>query len=270
MVRPDARCAPNARSSPASVSEPPILAARGLVKRYGGLVATSEVDIDVRPGEVHALLGPNGAGKTTLIGLLTGAIEPDAGSVAFAGRDVTRLPVHRRARLGMGRSFQITSVFADLTVLQNIALALQVHDGHSFRFWRAADDDTRRLDAAHGILQRVGLAAEAGRIAAHLGHGQHRQLELGIALAGRPTLLLLDEPMAGMGHEDGRRLTELLRSMKGSVAMLLVEHDMATVFALADRISVLVHGHCIATGSPAEIRAHPEVIRAYLGEERTA
>ena len=243
-----------------------VLAVRGLVKRYGGLVVTSDVDLDVRAGEVHALLGPNGAGKTTLLGQLTGEVKPDAGRIVFEGRDITRMPVHSRARLGIGRSFQITSVFSDLTVIENVALAVQVHAGHSFRFWRRAASERSLLDPAMDLLQRVGLAHEAQRPAADLSHGQHRQLEIGIALAGRPKLLLLDEPMAGMGAEDSVRLTELLLGMKGKVAMLLVEHDMTAVFALADRISVLVYGQRIATGSPAEIRVNPEVCRAYLGD----
>jgi branched-chain amino acid transport system ATP-binding protein len=238
-----------------------------LVKSYGGLVVTSHVDLDVQAGETHALLGPNGAGKTTLLGQITGNVRPDAGAIAFAGRDVTHLPVHQRARLGIGRSFQITSVFTDLTVLENVALAVRAHAGHSFRFWEPAANDVAANLAAASILERIGLLEVAQRPASELGHGQHRQLEIGIALAGRPTLLLLDEPMAGMGTEDAVRLTSLLASMKGSLSMLLVEHDMATVFALADRISVLVYGERIATGTPAEIRAHPEVIRAYLGEE---
>jgi branched-chain amino acid transport system ATP-binding protein len=242
-----------------------VLSARGLVKRYGGLVVTSKVDLDVLPGEVHALVGPNGAGKTTLLGQLTGEIHSDEGRILFRGKDITRLPPHRRAQLGLARSFQITSVFHELSVLENAMFAVQAKEGHSFRFWKNALADEGLTGAAHALLERVGLAAEAGRPASDLSHGQHRQLEIAIALAGAPQVLLLDEPMAGMGIEDSAHLTRMLLSLKGSVPMLLVEHDMDAVFALADRITVLVYGERIVTGTPAEIRAHPEVRRAYLG-----
>jgi branched-chain amino acid transport system ATP-binding protein len=246
-------------------SQPGELTVRGLVKRYGGLVVTDELDLDVHRGEVHALIGPNGAGKTTLIAQLTGQVRPDAGRITFDGRDITHMPIHRRARIGIGRSFQITSVFAELSVEENVLLAVQVAQSHSFRFWKAAFSDAAARARAHDLLQRVGLAAESALTAAHLSHGQHRQLEIAIALASTPKLLLLDEPMAGMGGEDSARLIALLRSMRGEVTMLLVEHDMAAVFALADRISVLVHGQRIATGTPAEISGNAEVCRAYLG-----
>ena len=240
---------------------------RGLVKRYGGLVVTQDVDLDLRRGEVHAIVGPNGAGKSSLLGQLSGALRPDAGHVFFGERDITSLSVHRRARLGISRSFQITSIFPELSVLENVLLAVQAHDGHSFRFWQRALDDARHVAAAAALLAQVGLADQAGRIAGEMSHGEHRQLEIAIAMAGAPQVLLLDEPMAGMGIEDSDRLTRMLLAMKGSVAMLLVEHDMSAVFALADRISVLVYGQCIATGSPAEIRANAEVRRAYLGDD---
>jgi branched-chain amino acid transport system ATP-binding protein len=245
----------------------PVLSVRGLVKRYGGLVVTQDVDLDLRRGEVHALVGPNGAGKTTLLGQLTGDVRPDAGRVFFGTQDITTLPMHRRARLGIGRSFQITSLFPDLTVIENALLALQAHEGHSFRFWQRALDDAERLAAAMALLAQVGLANHACRLAGPMSHGEHRQLEIAIALAGRPQVLLLDEPMAGMGIEDSATLTRMLLAMKGTVSMLLVEHDMNAVFALADRISVLVYGRCIATGTPDEIRADAEVRRAYLGDD---
>jgi branched-chain amino acid transport system ATP-binding protein len=248
----------------------PVLSVRGLVKRYSGLLVTDHVDLDLRPGEVHALVGPNGAGKTTLLGQLTGNVQPDAGELYFNGSDITRLPVHRRACLGMARSFQITSIFGDLTVLENVALARQSHAGHSFHFWRPASGDRATIDSAMGLLERVGLSGEADRPASQLSHGQQRQLEIGIALAGDPKVLLLDEPMAGMGIEDSARLMTMLQGMKGSVAMLLVEHDMDAVFALADRISVLVYGQRIATGTPDEIRANAQVRQAYLGNEEEA
>ncbi|MDO8770912.1 MAG: ABC transporter ATP-binding protein [Burkholderiaceae bacterium] len=245
-----------------------LLSVRGLVKRYGGLVVTNHVDLDLRAGEVHALLGPNGAGKTSLLAQLTGEVEPNAGRIEFEGRDITHMAPYRRAQLGIGRSFQITSIFQELSVLENVQLAVQVHAGHSFRFWRpAAGQKSLEAPALH-LLDRVGLASAAMKPASHLSHGQHRQLEIAIALAGEPRLLLLDEPMAGMGVEDTLNLTEMLLTMKGSVTMLLVEHDMDAVFKLADRITVLVYGQRIATGSPAEIRDNTEVRRAYLGEGR--
>ncbi len=242
-----------------------VLSAQCLVKRYGGLVVTSNVDLEVLPGEVHALVGPNGAGKTTLLGQLTGEIQSDEGRILFRGKDITRLPPHRRAQLGLARSFQITSVFHELSVLENVMFAVQAKEGHSFRFWKNAHTDEGLTSAARSLLERVGLAVEATRPASDLSHGQHRQLEIAIALAGAPQVLLLDEPMAGMGIEDSAHLTRMLLSLKGSVPMLLVEHDMDAVFTLADRITVLVHGQRIVTGTPAEIRAHREVRRAYLG-----
>lgn len=257
---------PAAAASPHAAGTP-ILSLRGLCKHYGGLRVTQEVDLDVMPGEVHALLGPNGAGKTTLLAQVTGEVTADAGRIEFNGADITRLPVHNRAASGIGRSFQITSLFGELTVLENACLAVQAHQGHSFRFWRRAAHDAALLEPAHSLLSRTGLSAVADRVTTELSHGQHRQLEIAIALAGSPKLLLLDEPMAGMGTEDCARLTAMLLSMKGSVAMLLVEHDMHAVFALADRISVLVYGQRIATGTPAEIRANPEVQHAYLGDQ---
>lgn len=243
-----------------------LLSVRGLCKRYGGLVVTNNVDLDVAPGEVHALIGPNGAGKTTLLGQLTGNLPNDAGKIFFDGRDITSLPIHSRARLGLGRSFQITSIFHELTVLENVMFAVQVQAGHSFRFWSAVEDSQNLIIPAMALLDRVGLGDQASLTAANLSHGQHRQLEIAIALACKPKVLLLDEPMAGMGIEDSARLTQMLQAMKGSVAMLLVEHDMTAVMALADRISVLVYGQRIVTGTPVEISAHPEVRKAYLGD----
>jgi branched-chain amino acid transport system ATP-binding protein len=257
----------NRAALPIEVLAPPLLSIRGMTKRFGGLVALDAVDLDVVHGEVHALLGPNGAGKTTLLAQLTGEAKPDLGRILFEGNDITGLPAYRRALLGIGRSFQITSVFGELTVLENVCLALQAHAGHSFRFWRRALGERGLVEPARQLLTRVRLSGQADVLAMHLSHGEHRQLEIGLALAGEPKLLLLDEPMAGMGNEDTRRLVELLSGMKGTVAMLLVEHDMNAVFSLADRISVLVYGQRIATGMPDEIRANPEVCRAYLGDE---
>ena len=245
----------------------PLLYTDRLVKRFGGLVATDTVSIDVRPGEIHALIGPNGAGKTTLVGQLTGNLAPDAGTIHFAGRDVTRLPTHARVRLGLARSFQITSVLREFTALENVALAVQAHAGHSFRF--LADvrrDETLRVPAREG-LEAVGLGDRASTPAAALSHGEQRQLEIAMALAGDPKLLLLDEPMAGMGVEESQRMIGFLQALKGKRAILLIEHDMDAVFQLADRITVLVYGRAIASGTPDEIRANAEVRQAYLGDE---
>jgi branched-chain amino acid transport system ATP-binding protein len=245
----------------------PLLAVRRLVKRFGGLLATDNVSIEVRPGEIHALIGPNGAGKTTLVGQLTGNLASDSGTIHFAGRDVTRLPTHARVRLGLARSFQITSVLGEFTATDNVALAVQAHQGHSFRFLADARRDPSLRAPALQRLDTVGLGARADTPASALSHGEQRQLEIAMALAGDPKLLLLDEPMAGMGVEESLRMVELLRRLKGRRAMLLIEHDMDAVFALADRITVLVYGRAIASGTPDEIRAHPEVRQAYLGDE---
>jgi branched-chain amino acid transport system ATP-binding protein len=243
------------------------LETRGLVKRFGGLVATDAVSIDVRPGEIHALIGPNGAGKTTLVSQLTGSLAPDAGTIHFAGRDVTRLPTHARVRLGLARSFQITSVLREFTALENVALAVQAHAGHSFRFLADARRDERLRGPARLGLEAVGLGARADTLAAALSHGEQRQLEIAMALAGDPKLLLLDEPMAGMGAEESQHMIGFLRALKSKRAILLIEHDMDAVFQLADRITVLVYGRAIASGTPDAIRANAEVRQAYLGEE---
>ena len=242
----------------------------GLVKRFGGLTATDHVSLDIAAGEVHAVIGPNGAGKTTLIGQLTGEIQPNDGRVIFGGRDITGLPVHRRSAIGLARSFQITNILADFTALQNVALAVQAHAGHSFRFWKPAARDTRLTGPAQEVLAKVGLAERAEVPAASLSHGEQRQLEIAMALATGPKVLLLDEPMAGMGPEDSQRMVEILRGLKGGLTILLIEHDMDAVFALADRITVLVYGRAIATGAPEEIRSNREVRAAYLGEDEDA
>jgi len=244
-----------------------LLRVEGLSKAFGALKATDRVDLEVQEGETLAIIGPNGAGKTTLISQLAGNLRPDAGSIRFAGEDVTALPAPRRARRGFARSFQITSVFAEFTALQNVALAVQAHAGHSFRFWRPVHEDATLTGPAREFLTQVGLQSRAQVAAANLSHGEHRQLEVAMALATRPRLLLLDEPMAGMGIDESQRMIELLATLKRRQTMILVEHDMDAVFKLADRIAVLVYGRIVATGLPEEIRANAEVRRAYLGEE---
>ena len=244
-----------------------LLATLGLVKRYGGLVATNGVSLAIETGELHAVIGPNGAGKTTLIAELAGEIAPDAGSIRYAGLDITARSVAERAAIGISRSFQITSIFREFSVLDNVALAVQARAGHSFRFWRPARRDPRLRDPARAVLAEVGLEARAELPAASLSHGEKRALEIAIVLATRPRLLLLDEPMAGMGPEDAAGMVRLLAGLKRRVTIVLVEHDMDAVFALADRITVLVYGRVIATGAPAAIRGDAEVRRAYLGEE---
>jgi branched-chain amino acid transport system ATP-binding protein len=245
----------------------PLLEVRGLVKRFGALLATDTLDLAVLPGEIHAVIGPNGAGKTTLLGQLAGELRPDAGTIHFAGRDITPLPVHRRAVLGLARSFQITSILASLSVLENVTLAVQAHAGHSFRFWRPVRALTHLRHPAMTVLERVGLARRAETLAAHLSHGEQRQLEIVMALASVPKMLLLDEPTAGLGVEEAAQMVALLQGLKGQYTMLLVEHDMEAVFTLADRITVLVSGRAIATGSAAMIRAHAGVRQAYLGTD---
>jgi branched-chain amino acid transport system ATP-binding protein len=249
------------------MTAPDLLRTDRLVKRFGGLVATDHASLSVRAGELHALIGPNGAGKTTLIHQLCGALAPSAGSIHFDGRDVTATPIHARVHLGLVRSYQITSVFKRLPVLDNLALAVQSRDGSSLRFWRPARAERRRYERAAAVAGRVGLGAQLGRVAGTLSHGEQRQLEVGLALALEPKLLLLDEPMAGMGPDESERMVTLLQGLRGTVTMLLVEHDMDAVFRLADRVSTLVAGKVIATGAPDEIRDHPEVKRAYLGDE---
>jgi len=243
----------------------PVLAIEGLTKNFGGLRVTDAVTLDVRAGELHAVIGPNGAGKTTLIDQICGALCPDAGRIVFCDEDVTRLPVERRAQRGLARSFQITSILPGFPVIENVALAVQARSGSSFRLvGRASAEDALNAEAL-AALTEVDLAHRALVPAGELSHGEKRALEIAIALAMRPKLLLLDEPMAGSGREDSGRLVTVLQSLKGRFAMMLVEHDMAAVFALADRISVLMHGGILASGTPAQVRADPEVAAAYLG-----
>jgi branched-chain amino acid transport system ATP-binding protein len=246
----------------------PVLALRGLVKRFGGVVATDDLTLDVRPGELHALIGPNGAGKTTVIGQICGEVASDSGSIHFDGADITRLSFAQRVRRGLSRTFQIVQLLDNDTALENVSLAVQAAQGHSFRFWRNVRLDRDITGPARALLAQVGLPEDRARVrASDLSHGERKQLELAIALAPTPKLLLLDEPMAGLGAAESLRMTEVLRALKGRIPMLLVEHDMDAVFALADRVSVLVYGRCIASGLPDDIRAEPAVREAYLTEE---
>ena len=247
-----------------------MLELRNLSKRFGGVVATDEVTLDVKPGEVHALIGPNGAGKTTLIGQISGSLGSDAGAILFEGSDITRATQHDRVRSGLARSYQITSMFERFSVLDNLALAVQARSGSSFSFWRPVSAEAPLFDEARTIAVEIGLAGREAAVAAALAHGEQRALEVGLALATRPRLVLLDEPMAGMGPEESENMIALLERIRARITVLLVEHDMDAVFRLADRVSVLVAGRVIATGAPAAIRAHPEVRKAYLGEDATA
>ncbi|KAA3623700.1 MAG: ABC transporter ATP-binding protein [Proteobacteria bacterium] len=244
-----------------------LLEVNGLYKAFGGVIATKHVSLDVEMGEVHAIIGPNGAGKTTLISQLTGQLRPDGGTVKMEGRRITRMPTYKRARLGMARSFQITSVVNNLTVLENVMLAVQARAGHNFRFWAPALEDRSLVGASCESLEMVGLGEGVDRPASDLSHGEHRQLEIAMATATRPRLLLLDEPMAGMGAEESGRMVEILNTIRGGPGMLLIEHDMDAVFALADRISVLVNGAVIACDTPDRIRNNADVKAAYLGED---
>ncbi|MEW6294337.1 MAG: ABC transporter ATP-binding protein [Pseudomonadota bacterium] len=247
-----------------------LLEISGLKRHFGGLWAANGVDLAIERGEIHALIGPNGAGKTTLIHLISGALRPDAGRIVFAGADIGQHNMHARVALGITRSYQITQIFPHLPVLENVRLAVQSRRrdwGSSFRMCRPASADFRMLAEAEEWLGRVGLAEAAGQLAADLAHGQQRALELAMALATRPQLLLLDEPMAGMGPEESAHMAALIASLKGAQTILLVEHDMDIVFRLADRISVLVAGRVIVSAAPDVVRNHPDVRRAYLGDE---
>ncbi|MFM1989770.1 MAG: hypothetical protein RJA99_2727 [Pseudomonadota bacterium] len=244
-----------------------LLDVRGLRKRFGGVVATDDVTLDVRAGEVHALIGPNGAGKTSLIAQLSGSLLPDSGAIRFAGVDITRMPQHARVKLGLVRSFQITRLFRGFTALENLAIGVQARDGRNLSFWRPVAAERALVDEARALLDEIGLGARGDVSAAALSHGEQRALEVGLALATRPKLLLLDEPMAGTGPEESARMVELIERVRTKATVLLVEHDVDAVFRLADRVSVLVNGRVIASGEPDAVRHDPEVISAYLGDE---
>lgn len=245
----------------------PKLEIRDLQKSFGAVHATQGVNLAVRPGELHALIGPNGAGKTTLLSQISGEILPDAGSIWLDGGDITRMPAYKRPAAGLARSFQISQLYPDFSAEDNVAMAVQAHSPGGFNLWRNARRMARLREPARDALARVGLGDRAGVRVSALAHGEKRQLELAMALSLNASVLLLDEPMAGMGAEESQRMTALLQTLKGRYAILLVEHDMDAVFALADRVTVLVYGKTIFTGTPDEVRQHPDVRAAYLGEE---
>ena len=247
-----------------------MLSLKKLGKRFGGVVAVDRVDLDVARGEVHALIGPNGAGKTTLIGLIAGTMPSDQGEILFLNEYLTQTKPHARVAAGLARSYQITSIFRRFSVLDNLALAVQARSGSSFSFWKPVAAESALFEEARAIASEVGLAEKLEFPGSTLAHGEQRALEVGLALATRPKLVLLDEPMAGMGPEESQRMIALIKRIRAQVTVLLVEHDMDAVFRLADRISVMVNGRLIATGAPTEIRSNPEVKKAYLGDELAA
>ena len=244
----------------------PLLYVDSLIKNFGGLVALDQASLSVQAGEIHALIGPNGAGKTTLIHHISGAMHADAGRIVFDGHDVTQLPLHQRARQGLVRSYQITSVFPHLSVQDNLALAILATQKSGFGFWREAGTDRARFSQADAMAERIGLSDHRMRAAGALSHGAQRQLEVGLVLCTNPKLMLLDEPMAGMGPDESQRMVELLKSLRGSITIVLVEHDMDAVFRLADTISVLVSGRVVASGNAEQIKNDVAVQHAYLGD----
>ena len=244
-----------------------MLQIRQLTKRYGGLLATDQLSLSLAAGELHAIIGPNGAGKTTLIAQLSGEVAPDSGAIEFDGHDITALLPAQRALRGLARSYQITSVFPEFSVLENVTLAMQAHRGHSFGFWTPMLAQPALVEPAMRAIAQAGLSQRCSSKVSELAHGERRQLELAMVLVAEPKLLLLDEPMAGMSHQESGNVVRTLQGLKGRYTMLLVEHDMDAVFALADRISVMVYGRIIASGTPDDIRNNEEVKIAYLGEE---
>ncbi|HSV80851.1 MAG TPA: ABC transporter ATP-binding protein [Ramlibacter sp.] len=244
-----------------------VLETRALVKRFGGLTVTDGLDFTLEEGELHAVIGPNGAGKSTLVNLLSGELGPSSGDVLLHGRNVTQLNATQRARLGLSRSYQVSSIFPGFTVLQNVVMAILPACGGGWSFWREASNDRARVARAEEALELAGLAHRAGRSAGELAHGEKRQLEIAMALAGHPRVLLLDEPLAGMSQRESLEMVQRLRQLKARYSMLLIEHDMKAVFALADRATVLVYGKSLACGRPEDLRGNEQVKEAYLGEE---
>ena len=245
----------------------PILKIHGLSKQFGGITATNNIDLNITDGEIHAVIGPNGAGKTTLISQLSGDLQADAGAIVFQGNLINNMSSNKRSLLGIARTFQITSLMLDMSTLENVMLAVQAHSGHSYCFWQDARQDDQLVEPALKVLKQVGLLGRKNIMTRELSHGEHRQLEIAMALATQPKLLLLDEPMAGMGAEETQKLIAILKKLKTGKTMILIEHDMNAVFSLADQITVMVYGKIIATGSPKEIRANQKVKAAYLGDE---
>jgi branched-chain amino acid transport system ATP-binding protein len=248
----------------------PVLELRHLVKRYGGLIATNDVNLAIHPGEIHAIIGPNGAGKTTLIHQISGTVPPSDGRIIFNGVDITSMSMHARVRRGLSRSYQITNVFRSCSVMDNLALAVQARSGSSMRFWAPAIDEKELFEEAAQIAKRIGLGQRLDIPAGGLSHGEQRQLEIGLALATGPQLLLLDEPLAGIGQDESSELVALIQTLAPEIAVILIEHDMDAVFRLAHRISVLVAGSIISSGMPEEIRKDVQVKKAYLGDEEAA
>ena len=244
-----------------------ILQVNNQCKSFGAVEACRNLFLSVERGHIHALIGPNGAGKTTVLNLLSGELKPDSGTIFLKDERLDQLPIHKRAMAGLGRSFQITSIFENLSVSENMALAILAGQGHNYRFWRNSMSAEAVQKGLADALARVDLTTSSEQLAANLSHGEKRQLEVGMALVGKPQLLMLDEPMAGQGAGGTVELKKLISSLKSHTTILLVEHDMDVVFSLADRISVIVYGHCIASGSPEQIRRDPEVQHAYLGEQ---
>ena len=244
-----------------------LLITRSLSKQFGGVKAADSIDIEINSGELHALIGPNGAGKTTLISLITGILECDSGEIEFDGRKINEISAPSRSLMGLARSFQVTSILKDFTCQENVAVAIQAHHGHSFRFWKRVSSEADIQDKAVDVLQSVGLQNHLDTIAGNLAHGEQRHLEIAIALATTPKLLVLDEPLAGMGRSDSARILEFLKSLKRKYTILLIEHDMDAVFALADRISVMVYGRLIKSDTPENVRKDEFVQMAYLGHD---
>tara|TARA_B100000212_G_scaffold52048_1_gene33946 strand:- start:393 stop:1157 length:765 start_codon:yes stop_codon:yes gene_type:complete len=245
----------------------PILKVSNLSKTFGGVIATDHLNLEIKHGELHAIIGPNGAGKTTLIAQLSGETLPDSGEIIFREKNITALPPFKRSRLGIARSFQITSLMLEMDVIDNITLATLARDNHSYKFWKPAREDIDLRKSALNALREIGLEERAFEKVGNLSHGEHRQLEIAMALATQPHLLLLDEPMAGMGTDEGSTILKILQKLKKRKTILLIEHDMDVVFALADRITVLVYGQVIASGSPESIKEDENVREAYLGSD---